>query len=257
MSQCEIDSLPPVGELSHKEGCCYCYLCSCGKHACPSQARYSLPATKRNYHTSYRNDFPQKRFSPPRQFVRDGELRQTRNRMELKTSLQEQFPAYQTPQPTASSREKVVYRPSHFKLAGQSTYKNYYSHWNQYYPPLKPIPLHYSPSPVPFSGSSTYKDAFISKEASVRPSAQAKGTTSTLIGVRNFSSLDTTNQRTYKVHSSLDFPSKVHSKLPETLAFESPRVHYTTTYAENYLNAEARKEVPTRRQAAKAKSLLA
>lgn len=63
---CDLEryDLPPVGEVDHSRGMCYCYKCSCGKHLCPAVARTKIRALSSTYRSNYSNEFRRHRATP-------------------------------------------------------------------------------------------------------------------------------------------------------------------------------------------------
>ena len=111
---CELAAgdFPPLGELAHKEGYCFCYLCTCGSHICPSNPPQFLSKPKLNY-TSYQSDFSKKQIDSPKPYVRTGQLNHSKNPMKFRTTLQDYYPSYASQMPvTRSTKEDRSIRRS-------------------------------------------------------------------------------------------------------------------------------------------------
>ena len=54
---CKMQEMPPIGEMNHNLGNCYCHLCTCGKHICPGDnlktQKYTASALTSNYQKEF------------------------------------------------------------------------------------------------------------------------------------------------------------------------------------------------------------
>lgn len=56
---CDLDllDLPPVGEVDHPRGMCYCYRCTCGRHICPGGWKGGATALSSTFRSLYKKDY--------------------------------------------------------------------------------------------------------------------------------------------------------------------------------------------------------
>lgn len=57
---CKLLDLPPVGEMDHSIGICYCQFCTCGEHICPGMYKKSRKYLASSLKSLYKNDFTKK-----------------------------------------------------------------------------------------------------------------------------------------------------------------------------------------------------
>ena len=58
-SDCELikNDFPPICDNEHSIGECYCHLCTCGTHKCPSDLKKTTISSRSQFHTSYKQYF--------------------------------------------------------------------------------------------------------------------------------------------------------------------------------------------------------
>ena len=59
-TECKLLEAPPVGEMNHSLGLCYCHLCSCGEHICPGDAHKNQRYLKSALISNYKKEFNKK-----------------------------------------------------------------------------------------------------------------------------------------------------------------------------------------------------
>ena len=58
---CQILSLPPVSEVNHSIGACYCHLCTCGEHLCPGDKLKTSKYLPSSLKSIYKQDYQKKK----------------------------------------------------------------------------------------------------------------------------------------------------------------------------------------------------
>ena len=200
----EKQDIPPLSELDHINRSCYCYLCTCGKHSCPSLSNYQRRSPKMI--SSYRDKFARRHHSPPpKPFLQMNEIIISKQKMDLKSTNQEDFKEYFVESPRKKINDIRYRSVSPFRFNGNSTYtKNYIS-----YGPLEKSPVFKANSeyiPVKFIGTSTYAEQYI-KHGKVAKNFEKHSKSKNILGAGGISILETTNHSTYK-----DFKEKFWSK---------------------------------------------
>jgi STOP protein len=224
------EDFPPLSELDHIQRNCFCYLCSCGKHKCPSLNPYHKPSPK--LLSSYQEKFSRKVTSPPKPFVFMDELIESKQKMDLKSTAKEDFKAYKV-ESLKNSNEYRHRSVSPFRFNVSSTYsQNYIS-----YGPLnkgsfsKAAPEY---SPIKFMGTSTYAQSFVPPTKTIERSNKApkKGN---ILGIGGISILESTSKSTYTNHKEtyLSKPFRLNSLDPSPVTV-SPLG--TTTYASSFFD---------------------
>lgn len=60
IKQCKLLEVPPIGEMNHGLGLCYCQLCDCGEHVCPADINKNQHYLKSAIRSNYKKDFTKK-----------------------------------------------------------------------------------------------------------------------------------------------------------------------------------------------------
>lgn len=60
-SDCAILNTPPVGEMCHEVGHCYCHLCTCGEHKCPGNYNKNIKYLKSAMRSTYKKEYTKKK----------------------------------------------------------------------------------------------------------------------------------------------------------------------------------------------------
>jgi hypothetical protein len=227
--ECYLNSedIPPLSELDHKQKNCFCYLCTCGLHKCPSLSYYSKPSPKVS--SSYQSKFSKKQASPPKPFSFINELLASKQKMDLTSTNKADFKPFKVVVPKVShSRYRST---SPFRLNATSTYsKNYLD-----YGPIEKKNLSVAVSsfePIPFMATSTYAQNFV-KHGKVAENLETGAKRSNILGAGGISILETTNMTTYKNYREriLSKPF-VRSSLEQVSESASP--HMMSTYAASF-----------------------
>ena len=242
----EKGDFPPLSELDHKTKNCYCYLCTCGKHNCPSLNSYQIQPPKLT--SSYRVKFTKKQPSPPpKPFSYMNELIASKQDMVLKSTKQEDFKAFLIESPKKSPYDTRYRSVSPFKLNGNSTYsRNYIS-----YGPLQKSPyikVNSEYSPIKFMGTSTYAQQFI-KHGKIADNFDKQLKRKNILGAGGISILESTNASAYKGYKET-FLSKPfrHSSVDERSIGNSSPPNVTSTYASSFYDISPKNLIPTLKQ---------
>ena len=57
---CFLEEVPPMGEMNHGIGLCYCHLCTCGEHKCPGDYNKNQRYLKSSMVSDYKKNFTKK-----------------------------------------------------------------------------------------------------------------------------------------------------------------------------------------------------
>lgn len=236
--QLNSDDFPPLSELDHIQKNCFCYLCTCGEHKCPSVSTYQKGSPK--LLTSYQQKYNHKQTTRPEPFQFLDEFQTSKQKMELKSTAREEYKGTKPDLPKLSEiRHKSV---SPYRFNASSTYsKNYLN-----YGPIQKSPSRITRSEFPqikFMGTSTYAQNFI-KHGKVAENFEKQIKKGNILGAGGVSIMETTNfsvYRPYKEHL-LSKPF-VHSSLDQLPNTSSPSI--TTTYATSFLDISRKSMPPT------------
>lgn len=242
------EEIPPISELDHAKKNCFCYLCTCGEHKCPSLSSYKQFSPKCS--SSYREKFSRKPFIPSQPFAYINEIIPSQGKMDLKSTTNEDFKGCQLENPKKSKGEYRDRSVSPFRLNGTSTYsRNYISYGPIVHSPNVKIVSDYSP--MKFMATSSYAQQFI-KHGKVAENFDKQLLRRNIIGTGGAAILETTNNSTYTKHKTtfLSTPFRYNSVEPNLKAF-SPTM--TTTYGTSFFNSSPKSLKPTLRQLEKLK----
>ena len=238
------DDIPPIGELEHIEKRCFCYLCSCGKHSCPSVASYIKPSVKAT--SSYREKFTRKRAMPSKPFKFLGEMQLSKQKMDLISSNQASF------KPILEEIDRESQKPhrrstSPYKFYGNSTYQTNYIKFDVMRQARAEVNSS-GFSPLKFVAKSTYADEYI-KHGKLPDNFERVIKNENILGKGEFTLLDTTNSRTYVHHKNRlrSLPYRHSSMDFNSFDYASP--HFKTTYSDNFSSPSPNKNFrPTLKQ---------
>ena len=252
MATCKLDKLgcPPVGESLHRVGHCYCYLCTCGKHYCPSQTKRSVPSLA-PVNSVYRRTFVGRHITPSVKFVRQGELLHSRSPMEFKTTGAEAYGSPATPpHPTPGNPARPEYS---FRFEARSSYRDQFVDWKmQGVPPKKKTqkPL---AQPAKLSAVTSYSRAYNTRRQPGSPPKVWKHPCEISLGVKQGVVLTSTSQQAYQYYSPEAHATRVSPALEEPRSSGAARNHFMTTYGSTFQKAGSAKLFPTYGQLTKAR----
>lgn len=219
---CVLDdpSLPISGEANHKIGDCYCYMCTCGNHKCPSNTDYKKNSPN-IYYTAYRTAYLKKVPSTSSPFVREGQLLHSKQKMDMVTNHREDFkPTDDLSKPPEANRPNST---SPFKFYSTSTYQSSFPDWKDYSPKVNKIPSKSSRYSLKFTGVSTYEKDFPLYKG-VRYTAKRSSKSPSIVSGQEWETGKTTHQASY-------IPYKV--KPPKKYRHESHDVKIIENYMKN------------------------
>ena len=239
----EQEDIPPLSEQDHAQKNCFCYLCTCGEHKCPSLSTYHKVSPR--YSSSYREKFSRKPLVSSQPFSYMNEILPSKGKMELKSTANEDFKAYEIVSPKKNRNDSRFRSVSPFRLTGSSTYsRNYISYGPlEQSPNIKASQEYY---PIKFMGTSTYAQQFV-KHGKVAENFEKQVKKGNILSAGGISLLETTNNSTYTKHK-VSFLSKPfrHSSMEAHVENSSP--HLTTTYGNSFFDKSPRSLIPTLRQ---------
>lgn len=218
----EIDVIP---EFYHHLNKCICFICTCGKHICPSQKRSFQ--SKDIYQSSYCQSFsrPSMTPTPPRPQTL---YRKNNQKMDLETEYQKKFPGFTFK--CVQIEEKTTPKLD-IKLEGASQYKSDYPNWGpvDYYHTKRPQnPQH--DTKLKFQGISSYEYFYKTNkipENTQKSSSRIKKDNRVKIPIQSSS------QRDYKKFNKNSFPKHEHKIPDEYLPLNyNPHQFKTTTHAD-------------------------
>jgi hypothetical protein len=187
--------------------------------------------------TTYRVGFLKKKGSPPKPFSYINELIPSIQKMELKTTKQEDFREYERVE--ASDFRRNRHRSvSPFKFNTTSTYSNTFLDFG----PIQKLPSNIVSTPlepIKFSTSSTYTENF--KRHLKLPEIVSKTPKdSNVLGTTGISIMETTSQSTYKNYKDiLESKPFIHGSNDHSIYSHSPC--QTTTYASSFNSVSPKK----------------
>jgi hypothetical protein len=247
--ECQIDqlALPVISEQGHQMGDCYCYLCTCGEHRCPSNTVQKKIVPSNAFGTVYSMAFTGKRTLVESPMKREGEILRSKQKMVLETTQRKEFRAVEQEyykSPTLKREES--HSPFHFYTS--STYQADFPNWKFYGTADNRLKERYSQSPTKFTGVSTYGHDFTKFEVPgvVRRSRRQNNS---LIGYKEWETGKTVNQISYRPHKLEKLPKRSEEKELEGVKIISGSVK--TTYQKNFLPYISPSKVPTKRQLTK------
>ncbi|CAG9317788.1 unnamed protein product [Blepharisma stoltei] len=246
--ECDLDTIdiPPVGEINHRNGNCYCYLCSCGEHLCPSLTPRDRPWSKAMYSSIYQKEFISKPFSPIKPVKLEGELLHSRQKMDLRTTKQEDF----CEKPLERLNKSLNIDDNHKwkpKFLATSTYSSNFQDWKTP-PPLKKLPkLLTEPIDIKLKANTTYADSF-SLPDKIIENKPLESPTSRIIGINDFFYGETTHRNTFKPFKREQFTIKSRNKSLDYSQTESARSQYKSTYGKDFSSSPRKRTIFTLKQ---------
>jgi hypothetical protein len=214
--------LPLLSEIDHKIGKCYCHLCECGKHICPSVNKIRFTYNKGNFLTSYKMQYDPRDVDPTlnspifrRKLQTQGSTRRTDVKMDLTTTKQQDFQlpsSVDQPKPAFYSQATTT---RDLKFTGRSAYQVNFPNWGpNEIERMRHASLPYRGDEIKFNPRTTYGSEFrrgsLSRE--VPPRRKTTGgidpmLKSPISPSKNFFAQTTTGS-TYRDHTSTRLPTR-------------------------------------------------
>jgi hypothetical protein len=229
--ECQLNSLdlPVIGEVNHTVGDCYCYLCTCGLHKCPSTAPYYKSSPNVMYSTARRDfGYPKPPASIPL-LVREGELMHSKQPMDLNTIQRQSYNTTSINKDTPESIRSKTNSP--FKFNANSTYRSNFPDWQTCIKHMPRPETKYTPNLIRFTGVSTYGQDFSTHKISHTQKRIIKNKPS-LGGFVEESTGKTTNQTFYTSHGVS--PVKVRY-VSEDIRIPLTSIAPSSTYQQSFL----------------------
>ena len=232
------EHFPPIGEIDHKVGRCYCYLCTCGIHICPmayQRARLNQTFTA----TSYRSDYRKKECSEPAQkYVLKPMYVPNSQPIDLLTTSQRDFQPFTVSSPL---RTKPSTAPNPLKFNFRSSYQAEFPNWGANSPPGERRPvLPYRGGEVKMDLKTTYSKEFTARKRTEDPVSHLGSTTGSTVFAYPLSTKvefygETTARKAFRSPKRL-YVSKQEKPTSEQHALsESPKkIHFQTKYQSDF-----------------------
>lgn len=247
---CYLDSedIPPIGELEHLNKKCFCYLCTCGEHLCPSVSSYKRPSIRTT--SNYRERYKGRRSVPPEPFKHMNEFYVANHKMELVSSNQADFA--RMPLDLVKTVEvREARNNSPFKFIASSTYKNnFVQHGNVVDRPMTKANKE-AWSPIKFTAKSTYAECFSPIE-STKVVIEKMQENKNILGKGDLSLPQSTNKSTYTRHQFKYNNSAFRHNSVDYSCVMSASPTFSTTYANNFIESPRKQVKPTLHQLEKA-----
>lgn len=240
--------LPLVSEIDHKIGKCYCHLCECGKHICPSVNKMRYTYNKGNFLTSYKVQYDPRDVDPSlnspifkRKLQTQGSPRRSDVKMDLTTTKQQDFQLPSTvdqPKPAYYSQATTTHD---LKFTGRSAYQVNFPNWGpNEIERMRHASLPYRGHEIKFNPSTTYGSEFRRGSLSKEEPPRRKTTggidlmsKSPISPSKNFFA-QTTSGSTYRDHTSKRLPTrKMIINEEYTPVMHSPS-HFDTIYRNQF-----------------------
>lgn len=230
------DDIPPLGETAHINRNCYCYLCTCGNHSCPSISDYQKPSIKEI--SSYRQKFTGRQGSPSKPFAYMDEIPLSKQKMELKSTTREDFLPFHV---SIKDIQKPHKLKSPFKFNGNSTYKSNFVQYNQLRTQSTSKKYKYEHRSIKFNGKSTYAENFVQYNSPARTGIKKKYVPEKL----EYADFDTTYKSTYTPAIDKIPTIPFRHKSVDYTPTESASPQFNTTYANQFYYQSPTKLKPT------------
>lgn len=232
------EDFPPISELDHIQGNCFCYLCTCGIHKCPSLNTYQRPSPK--LLSSYQHGFIRKKTIPPEPFQFMDEFQVSKQKMDFKSTAKEEFKGKNLEFPKLNEIRYGSVSPLRF--CSSSTYSKTFLN----YGPIQKSPSSVTKSefsPIKFSGVSTYAQNYV-KHGKVSENFDKNIKKGNILGAGGAAIMETTNLAVYRPHKNAPVSKPfVQSSLDHVSGTSSPILK--TTYATSFLDISPKKMPPT------------
>lgn len=236
--------LPVIGEISHIIGDCYCYLCTCGSHLCPSNVLPLKISAKNSFSSMYATSYSPKPQLPQTRYIRKGELLHSKQKMELTTTQRSTYQPYETDFARVDSIRSNSSSP--FKSTTRSTYSANYPDWKFYEQNYEKSNKKYEKSPLKFTAVSTYGNDFASHGALQAFTNKGKRRVNSLIGAKNSPTGTTTSQFAYRPYKVESIEKK--QSVTDGEIYAKGLVSLQTTYKEHFLPSILTEKLLTKKE---------
>ena len=243
-------TLPIKTEQNHLSGDCYCYLCSCGIHTCPSNSPYKKILPSKMYFTTSKMSYSPKLSKKIKPYIREGEILHSTQKMDFETISRKAFQITEEPYLTSKSPKSLT--PSPLKFFSNSTYRANYPNWQSYQRVFFNSTEKYFPSPLKFNFQSTYGHDFLKHDTKNTEKKFAKNTPNLLGSKTKFTEL-TTNQATYRKYRISSVPKQ--RIISEDKRIPTNSVKIGSTYQKSFLPHLQISKVLTKKEMRRTKRL--
>ncbi|CAG9320839.1 unnamed protein product [Blepharisma stoltei] len=253
---CALDDpkLPPVNEMEHTVGQCYCYLCTCGKHKCPGEYKPNTKFAMAQFSTNYKIEYYKKKRFPIVNLVSNPSYSPNKFPFENITIKRQDYKPHQIePQ---KKLEKEGSKDQKLKFAGRSTYDADYLNWGPaFIEKSYQQSLPYRPKEVKMNIKSSYIEEFSKKLPLENKEANAF---SKSLALNNWKSSDVFPPNSIFIGESStkkDFgsykidkrPTKEKGKMDEVVPKQSWMGQYSTTYNDSF-TGESDVHIPKKKE---------
>jgi hypothetical protein len=159
-TECELNSeyIPPICDNEHLTGECFCHLCTCGKHICPSEYKRKIISSRSHFNTNYRQTYKKHTSKvliqkPPPEF------RPVHFPLESTTTKQKDYTQYEITKTENYSPLKNSLKSQ--KFIGKTIYSSNFNTWNESFLDKNCVVDHsYIRTETKFDGNSCYREDF-------------------------------------------------------------------------------------------------
>jgi len=240
----EAEDIPPVGEVEHCVGYCYCHNCKCGQHICPGVALRTELSPSLMWTTSYRQNFRRSSVEAPNvspyAYMQQVKSSFKPGFVEITTTHQKDFtPHTSSPKSRFFPREL---KPS-LKMCIGSSYSKDFPNWEVGQPVhMKEIHQPYRGNMVRTFNSTTYSEEFkqFSPEKLLKNKNLSTGRLSEKSHPISMSSKffgETTSSLNFKnkFAEALNYNQKPEVRKHHYKNLTMPRSHYSSDYSSNFV----------------------
>jgi hypothetical protein len=238
MNSCKLNDAPPIGEMNHNLGNCYCHLCTCGEHKCPgdnSRVKKYLPSVlASNYRKDYTKKPPVRSEYPLHRPFKREPARSPDVKMDLRTTTQQDFVPHKI-EKTSSAKYIPEDHTNVLKFSGNSNYKRDFPNWGYYeFIHIGRARPPYEANKVKLSPKTMYSENFCKGLKGQRAQSQKKiQSPNPLTAATDFFGVTTTKD-TFRTYRKDNFPERAVNKAYGILQLESPKGLYATMYKSEY-----------------------
>lgn len=251
-SECPLSDphFPPIGEIDHKVGRCYCYLCTCGSHLCPmafQQARFSQNLSTSCYRAEYRK---KETTGNTLQFLLKPAYVPNALPIDLMTTKQRDFRPFTIESPKHS---KPSTAPNPLKFSFRSSYQSEFPNWGPSTVPEERRPnLPYRGAEVKMDLKTTYGKDFTAHKTTEDTMSRFGSTAGSTVFVYPTAAKvefcgETTTGKEYRSPRRIDKVKVERRPVEQHALSESPRkIHFQSKYQREFGGQQLQYRLPPR-----------
>ncbi|OMJ94954.1 hypothetical protein SteCoe_1815 [Stentor coeruleus] len=233
LNDSEIDMIPECYHYSNK---CICFMCTCGKHICPSQRR--VIATKHSYKSSYRRSFsrPSMTPTPPKSQIT---YRRNEQKMDLETEYMKKYPGFTVEYVPIEEKSTPRFN---LKLDTATQYKVDYPNWGpvDYFHTKRPQHPHHD-TKLKFQAVTSYE--YFYQPVKI-PESMKKMQTNMIKGSKFAMPMQSSSQRDYKKFSNDYLAKHEQKKVEEYKPLNYNPNQFKSTSHATYVKSGSKKKDP-------------